>query len=552
MPKISIYEKDLTALRPTGIIDNIVYVPGYAVKGPVNTPTLITNVNRFIEIFGNVPYTFRNEQDWPTGYSDGRYALANTFEKSYIYAIELLNQGLPVLFERVMKEDNVEDWTPTLVLPFTGGGTNDNFILTAKNPGLYYTDMGVTLTEAGNDYLLDIFINSIRVERIRFNFDVNSDNYFVKKESEYIVFPEYDDTLPEELDEQLTEIKFTLNVNTDNDEFIVKDFYDILTGTGTTPSIFEKLIDKDEYDIAFITSGSYPVYELDKPVVITKKPDSTPLYMYQDPQNLTELMYSVAGTRGDIVALIDYNNYTNTGDFNNILEVKSLLDNDTDLHKIQVGRIDRLESAMKYGNITAPWATYNTTLVKKNTILPGSFGYLISFAKSVRNNPNYHAVAGVTRGLVPTLLQVNEKITGAKAQALQEGKISINPITFINPYGYCIWGNRTTHLNDDELVASSFLNVRVLTNNIKKIAYRASKKLSFDVNPEIIWLNFKADVEPQLDNMKSGNGLTKYRLLRKSAVKRATVEAIIRVWAVEATEDFDIGIEVTDSYVNIQ
>lgn len=556
MPKISIYEKDLTALSAAEIVDNVVYIPGYAVKGPVNTPTLITSLSNFIEVFGSAPYVFRNAQPWPTGYSIGNYALAGIQEKSYIYAAELLNRGLPVLFERVMKEVNIPIWTPELVLPFTDGeDINNNFIIKSKNPGMFYEKLGCTLIKSGTEYLLDIFLDAVRVERIRFNFEPSSDNYFIKKQSNYIVFPEFNANLPTELDEQITEINFTLPAGTDStlDEFVVTDFYDLLTGYDTTASVYEKLIDKDEYDIKFITSGSYPVYNLVKNVVISKDGNDKPLYLYSDVANLTEMIIAVAGTRGDSIALIDYNNYTTTGEQTKVLDIHSDLQVDDSLQKLYVGSSTKFELAMKYGTMVAPWGTYRTQVILKDTNLPGSFGYLLSYANSVQNNPNYYAIAGVTRGIVLTLKQPNEVITGAKAQALQEGNININPITFVNPYGYCIWGNRTLNKNiDEELVASSFLNVRILANDVKKLLFRSSKRLTFENDTDILWINFKSLVEPELENMISGNGLTGYRLLRKASTKRATVEVVVRLYVVEAVEDFDITVELTDSYVNIQ
>ena len=40
MPKITILEKDLTTAGASELLSNIVYVPGYAITGPENTPTL--------------------------------------------------------------------------------------------------------------------------------------------------------------------------------------------------------------------------------------------------------------------------------------------------------------------------------------------------------------------------------------------------------------------------------------------------------------------------------------------------------------------------------
>ena len=55
-----------------------------------------------------------------------------------------------------------------------------------------------------------------------------------------------------------------------------------------------------------------------------------------------------------------------------------------------------------------------------------------------------------------------------------------------------------------------------------------------------------------LDQMVSGNGLSDYKIIRKTSSKRATIEAVIRLYAIEAVENFDITIELSDSYVSVQ
>ena len=185
--------------------------------------------------------------------------------------------------------------------------------------------------------------------------------------------------------------------------------------------------------------------------------------------------------------------------------------------------------------------------------MPPSFGYLKALATSVKTNPNWYPVAGVTRGVIPELKQLSTNLTNAIAESLQTIKgVSINPITLIRPYGFTIWGNRTLNNNGDVLIASSLLHIRNLVCDVKKAVYVAAKKFMFEPISEILWLNFKSEIEPLLDKMKSGNGLTKYEILRKSTTEKATICAVIRLWAVDAVEKFDVTIELSDSYVNVE
>ena len=180
--------------------------------------------------------------------------------------------------------------------------------------------------------------------------------------------------------------------------------------------------------------------------------------------------------------------------------------------------------------------------------MPASFAYISALANSIKSNPNWYAVAGVTRGVVPGLKSLQTIITGAQSEKLQETTgISINPIMNVPSYGYCIWGNRTLHENDG-LVASSFLNIRTLVNDIKKVVYQTSKELTFELNNDVTWLKFKSKIEPTLDKMTTGNGINGYKIIRAKTDKKATIKAIIRIYTIEAVEDFDITIELADSF----
>lgn len=88
--------------------------------------------------------------------------------------------------------------------------------------------------------------------------------------------------------------------------------------------------------------------------------------------------------------------------------------------------------------------------------------------------------------------------------------------------------------------------------DVKKAVYIAAKKFMFEPISETLWLNFKSEIEPLLDKMKTGNGLTDYQVLRKATKEKATICAVIRLWAIEAVEKFDITIELSDSYVNVE
>ena len=336
---------------------------------------------------------------------------------------------------------------------------------------------------------------------------------------------------------------------------VVKSLWDENNQTYPQDLLFTRLTDRGEYDIKFITSGGYPIFDCYGDSAFTL------------PNNIAKIMLWSAAKRGDAITLIDYINSIGKANTNVYSDIEGATigtslqfsvnqlpqeENNGDL-RVQLSN-NREENILKYGTMLTPWSTYNSVVYSKSYIFAGSFGYLKALATSVQTNANWYPVAGVTRGVVPNLKQLNTNITNAIAESLQTIKgISINPITLIKPYGYTIWGNRTLHYNDKEdLVASSLLHIRNLVCDVKKAVYIAAKKFMFEPISETLWLNFKSEIEPLLDKMKTGNGLTDYQVLKKTTKEKATICAVIRLWAVDAVEKFDVTIELSDSYVNVE
>ena len=99
MAQVTIREIDATNVASTSIINNAVYVPGYSIMGPINEPVLCYTLDEFTQTFGHMPYKIKTNQ--LTNEQNIGIVKANDYEKSYMYAYELLFNGLPVLFERV-------------------------------------------------------------------------------------------------------------------------------------------------------------------------------------------------------------------------------------------------------------------------------------------------------------------------------------------------------------------------------------------------------------------------------------------------------------------
>ncbi len=287
-----------------------------------------------------------------------------------------------------------------------------------------------------------------------------------------------------------------------------------------------KLQDRGLYNIRFITSGAYGKDE-------------------DDITTISLAMLDICGDvkgRGDAIVLLDHAPTLTTKD-----EVESFFTDD-------IGTSGKL----KFGAGFTPWIHFKSADLADTLEMPATFAYLLAFAQSVQINPSWLAVAGASRGRVPGLAEpfVSIKYGEIEANALQtreQGKITINPICNINPFGYVVWGNRTLNpvglgtTQQNDLVATNFLNIRNIVASIKKTLFVASRGLTFEQNSDVLWINFKSGITPLLDQMVSGNGIADYRLIKKKADKKATLKAIIRIVPIEAVEDFDLTIEIADS-----
>ena len=202
----------------------------------------------------------------------------------------------------------------------------------------------------------------------------------------------------------------------------------------------------------------------------------------------------------------------------------------------------------------------------KDTILQAHEAYVLAFLNNINNGyAEWNAVAGATRGLIPGNYEVDGFLKESEIDNMQlrtydaNNLIAINPIVNMNPWGMRIWGNRTClpnknilnagtpDPNSDQLVASSFANVRILICDIKKALYKAARRCQFEQNSDVLWVNFTSQVNTLLEEMKQSYGIVGYRWTREETTERAKIKAILRIVPIEAVEDFDLTVELADS-----
>ena len=572
MPSINIYERDLTSPYSVDTTPNIVYIPGYANIGPIDTPVLCNTLSEFYSIFGSKPYKFKTPQGYPeikegSSPNERTYKFSTAAEPasslcqvgdsegSFIIAAELLSKNLPVLYERVTSGEVARasykdsNWGTFTAKDIYSGrvGTLISVMIKSVNTDEKHYQLTIKLA-ASNELGV-----SEKVESFDFVLDetkANSSKIYYKYIASDIIDIEWKVNGTPSGFESVKTLSLPSGVNYETtDEFKVTDIYKaFMNSCEVENSKLYTLMDKGEYQIKFLTLGAYPSFEFG-----LDKTGTGSIETYNVFDNLIE----TAAKRGDCIALVDHTNNSTRTLQTTAGSVYANLSAYVKNSRTITRKGGDSEDSYTYGAMFTPYAIYKLS-TQNNTqhTLPASFGYLSAFAASTQTNPNWYAVAGVSRGVPSGLIGLSQNITNAIADLYQpRNNVAINCITNIKPYGYTIWGNRTLKNNsaDGDLKALSFLNIRVLTCDLKKTLYQACKRYTFENNTDITWLNFKSQIEPVLAKMLSGNGIASYQIIKVATTKKATIEAIIRLVPIEPVEDWFITIELTDGVeANIQ
>lgn len=567
--KITVQERQEINPRGSAASSDIVYIPGLATTGPIGVPTLCQTYDEFTSTFGSEPYKFVEADIDGFAKADKCCVHKGDLDRGYVMAAELLNAGLQVMFERV-DQDVASDAQPIVAVATTDevdrmaaleNGVYQyttckekesekfafKFLLRASN--LAQEDGVVTDTVSVGVRMVEALENvTVTLGAITFTkttgvtVDGNKINLagVHAHTLDYLVFTAEVNvavTAPEEG----KVVKFAVvGVEGESAEAPVVETSKLNYLYEQFATLFDKLEDKGQYSVKYITSGGYPTYFVgDETVALS--------------------MMNVAALRGDAIAIIDHEY-----DISRPLTYK-----DPKSIYYAVNKTFKSQEDATYAAMFTPYGQYSLTRVGGKTIMPASFGYLKSLATAIKTSPNWLAMAGVSRGQVPgyTPIDGDPIITNVIAENYQpkqadgEGinTIGINAITNIRPYGQCIWGNRTLAMTPSlGGEPKNFLNTRNMISDIKKLAYTTAKELMFEQNSDSLWVRFKAGVSPLLDQLKSGNGLSNYKIIKGTThydgtqLARNELAAVIRIYPMYAVEYFEITVVVSDEDVAVE
>ncbi len=567
--KITVQERQEVNPRGSAASSDIVYIPGLATTGPIGVPTLCQTYDEFTSTFGSKPYEMVDADINGFAKADRCCLHKGDVDRGYVMAAELLNAGLQVMFERVDQNVTADSH------PVAAVATTDEVDrMVALENGVYqYTTCkekesekfvfkfilrAAALAQEGGDVTDTVSVGVRMAEELE-NVKVTLGTITFTKTTGVTVDGNkimLAGVHAHTLDYLVFNVEVNVAVTNPEEGKIVKFVVVGVEGESADApvvetsklnylyeqfaTLFDKLEDKGQYSVKYITSGGYPTYFVgDETVALS--------------------MMNVAAHRGDAVAIIDHEYDTS----------RSLTYKDTKSIYYAVNNTFKSQEDATYAAMFTPYGQYSLTRVGGKTIMPASFGYLKSLATAIKTSPNWLAMAGVSRGQVPgyTPIDGDPIITNVIAENYQpkqadgEGlnTIGINAITNIRPYGQCIWGNRTLAMTPTlGGEPKNFLNTRNMISDIKKLAYTTAKDLMFEQNSDSLWVRFKAGVSPLLDQLKSGNGLSNYKIIKGTThydgtqLARNELAAVIRIYPMYAVEYFEITVVVSDEDVAVE
>ena len=298
-----------------------------------------------------------------------------------------------------------------------------------------------------------------------------------------------------------------------------------------------KYSDKGRFDIRFITSGGF-----EDPIPTGE--EKSMKYPIVDRINKCAL------NRGDCVALPTIPSDTEKLTADIITEANRFTNDEIEREGFED---NNKESTLNYSALFVPHFKIEGDTEK---VYPAWFGYLCAFASNVEDYPDWFAFAGSVRGVTPFNMIPTVDYGDAEIAQLCKSEVNfrcVNVLSNIRPYGIIVWGDRTLHpvdadvKNNPVLSASSFLHIRNLCSGLKKTIYRACRRFTFEPNTDVLWSNFTAAITPLLEEMKSNQGISGYKLIKVYTNEKAKLKAIVRIVPIDAVEDFYITLELTDS-----
>lgn len=333
------------------------------------------------------------------------------------------------------------------------------------------------------------------------------------------------------------------------------------------------LLDKNAYDVKFITGGIYGIVKVNTKDKLLS-PAAGNLQEYAFNFGILNKLLTVAEKRKDCAVIADLNYYTSS--VGKIGDGTILVDNGNTLaadykvaceYPYEENNSDTtLLKQLTTGNVTDNYSSRACTIIDNCTMLynsqtlavPASVVYLYAYYLASTANSVWSPIAGVQRGVVGDMFTpdisvskyfMDNYIIEDGAEGEDASGVSFNAIVDVRPYGYTIWGDRTLIEQTGErgVQATSYFSIRNLVSDVAKEAYASAIRYTFSTNNDVTWFNFKQRIVTILDRMVSSGILQTYTVKRGTTERRNEMAAIITLAINLPVENFTIWINLENA-----
>ena len=161
-----------------------------------------------------------------------------------------------------------------------------------------------------------------------------------------------------------------------------------------------------------------------------------------------------------------------------------------------------------YAAMYWPWVQMNDNQLGKVVWVPPSVVIPGIYAFNDKVSHEWFAPAGLNRGTLDSVVQVERKLTHSNRDTLYES--NVNPIATFPTSGVTVWGQKTLQKKASAL---DRVNVRRLLIRLKKFIASSSRFLVFEQNNSKTRARFLNIVNPFLEQVQSNSGLNAFRVV---------------------------------------
>lgn len=335
----------------------------------------------------------------------------------------------------------------------------------------------------------------------------------------------------------------------------IKDVYGNQTKAGIIATVYSNIIqmyksftDPYIYDFDFITSGGF-TYEkystsygdgtytirIESPTTDTLHGNAS---IYKSVTPVHEAMKNLVEQRQDCIALFD-------------LPPEYSPDSITDYSRM-------LNTS--YGTMHFPWGYVQDPDISNHLILMSpSYVFLYTFLSNLDNNVDaqkWFPPAGVARATARVVKKPYLEVDSVLLNKWQNDTTArVNPIMRLKQYGYVIYGQYTTLEAIDLYTHSALesLNVRLISNVVKKKIFDVCLNLAFEPNTETLWNKFYAQMDEFLRYMKYNDGVYDYRIVMDNStvttddINHLRCPGKVYIAPTRTAEFFDIDFIITEA-----